>query len=151
CSAVPEILNTSTSSDSCPDCTSNAIRRSDVSFFTDVAVVSQTRPPATTGDDQPRPGTAVFQATLFVSLHSIGSPCSVECPWPPGPRNCGQSSVARDTACASHNSASIVAPNRIAESLPPSGGQVCKRALCGVRPAKCAVRGSGLQNRHYGV
>src|SRR6185436_17677578 len=100
-----------------------------------------TRPPATTGDDQPRPGTAVFQATFFVSLHSIGSPCSVECPWPPGPRNCGQSSVARDTACASHNSASIVAPNRIAESLPPSGGQVCKRALCGVRPANVQFGG----------
>src|SRR6185312_6257175 len=95
-------------------------------------------------DDQPRPGTAVFQATFFVSLHSIGSPCSVECPWPPGPRNCGQSSVARDPACASHNTARIVAPNRIAESLPPVrgsglqtctlGGQVCKTTLSGVCP-----------------
>src|SRR6185436_15340605 len=108
-----------------------------------------TRPPATTGDDQPRPGTAVFQATFFVSLHSIGSPCSVECPWPPGPRNCGQSSVARETACASHNSARIVAPNRIAESLPPSGGQVCKRALRGGQACKRAVRGSGLQNVRF--
>ena len=38
------------------------------------AVVSQTRPCATTGDDQPRPGTGVFHATFLTASHSTGSP-----------------------------------------------------------------------------
>ena len=53
--------------------TSNAIARSDAPFsLTDV--VSQTRPPATTGDDHPRPGTGVFQTTFCDSLQAIGRP-----------------------------------------------------------------------------
>src|SRR5688572_12524164 len=57
------------------------------------AVVSHTRPPATTGDDQPRPGTGVRHATFRPSPHSNGRFFSLECPCPPGPRNCGQSSA----------------------------------------------------------
>ena len=57
------------------------------------AVVTQTRPPATTGDDHPSPGTRVFHTTLRDSLHSNGTPRSVEWPWPVGPRNSGQSSA----------------------------------------------------------
>jgi len=37
------------------------------------AVVSQMRPSRTTGVDQPLCGIGVFQATLWVSLHSTGS------------------------------------------------------------------------------
>ena len=66
----------------CRSPASKASRRSDVSFFTAVAVVSHTRPPATTGDDHPRPGTGTFHATFFDSLHSSGSPRSVESPCP---------------------------------------------------------------------
>ena len=90
--------NTSTSSAGLPVSTSKASRRSDVSFFTAVAVVSQTRPPATTGDDQPRPGTGTFHAMFFDSLHSSGTPRSVDSPWPPGPRNCGQSCAHAESA-----------------------------------------------------
>src|SRR6478609_10350298 len=84
------ILKTSTLSASCPVAMSNAIRRSEMPRWS-TAVVSHTRPPPTTGDDQPRPGTGVFHATLRVSLHSSGSPRSLEWPSPSGPRNCGQS------------------------------------------------------------
>src|ERR1700730_7209215 len=70
---------TSTFTTSRPFSTSNARARSDAppSF---VAVVTQTRPPATTGDDHPRPGTGVLQVTFRDSLHSIGTPRSLECP-----------------------------------------------------------------------
>jgi hypothetical protein len=51
------------------------------------AVVIHTRPAATTGDDQPAPGTGTFHRTFVFSLHCTGSARSVECPWPSGPRN----------------------------------------------------------------
>src|SRR5438445_417024 len=44
---------------------------------------------AMTGDDQPDPGTATFQATFSVSLQVSGRPRAVEFPCPSGPRNCG--------------------------------------------------------------
>jgi hypothetical protein len=72
------------------------MRRSDVSRPAAVAVVNHTRPPETAGDDHPRPGTGIFHATFFDSLHSIGSPRSGDCPWPPGPRNCGQSCLSAE-------------------------------------------------------
>src|SRR5688500_15313361 len=56
-----------------------------------VDVVSHTRPAATTGDDQPSPGTGVFQSMFRYSVHSTGRFVSVEWPWPVGPRNCGHS------------------------------------------------------------
>lgn len=37
------------------------------------------------GDDQPRPGIAVFQRTFFVSLHVSGTFASSETPGPPRP------------------------------------------------------------------
>jgi hypothetical protein len=43
-----------------------------------IADVIQTRPPATTGDDHPSPGTRVFHITFRDSLHSSGKPRSVE-------------------------------------------------------------------------
>src|SRR5438552_2836886 len=67
-----------------------------------VDVVNHTRPPATTGEDQPRPGTGVFHTTLRDSLHSSGRPVSDEWPWPVGPRNCGQS-AARSSIAVSVN------------------------------------------------
>ena len=56
------------------------MRRSEASRPIAVAVVSQTRPSATTGDDQPRPVTGTFHATFCVSLHWVGTACSLECP-----------------------------------------------------------------------
>src|SRR5688572_20161238 len=67
------ILNTSTLTTSLPVAASKAIARSEMPRSS-TAVVSQTRPLATTGVDQPRPGTGDFHAMLLVSLHSTGSP-----------------------------------------------------------------------------
>ena len=39
-----------------------------------IAAVTHTRPPATTGDDHPEPGTNVFQITFRDSDHSNGKP-----------------------------------------------------------------------------
>ena len=50
------------------------------------AVVSQTRPPATTGDDQPRPARAPSRRRSSTrSIRAAGR--SRACPWPDGPRN----------------------------------------------------------------
>ena len=70
--------------------------------FCSTAVVSHTRPLATTGVDQPSPATGDFQTMFLVSLHSSGSPRSAEWPCAPGPRNSGHSSfVATDgKSCA---------------------------------------------------
>ena len=70
---------TSTFCASRPLSTSKAIARSDAPFSV-IAVVTQTRPPATDGEDHPRPGTGAFQITFCDSLHVIGTPRSAECP-----------------------------------------------------------------------
>ena len=82
--------NTSTLIASLPVATSNPSNRSERPLSS-TAVVSHTLPPETTGEDQPNPGSGVFQVTLRVSLHSSGRFCSREWPWPSGPRNAGQS------------------------------------------------------------
>src|SRR6266566_2317533 len=87
------IRNTSAFTISRPLWTSNASARSDAPVRSLTAVVIQTRPPDTAGDDHPRPGTGVFQRTLRDSLQSTGTPCSLEWPWPVGPRYCGHSSA----------------------------------------------------------
>src|SRR5687768_8232959 len=96
------MLKASTLTTSFPVATSNASTRNDT-LRCSIAVVIQTRPPATTGVDQPTPGVLVFQATFRPSPHVSGSPRAVECPWPPGPRNSGQS-------CAK---AAVATPNAI--------------------------------------
>jgi hypothetical protein len=60
----------------------------------------------TTGDEDPRPGTATFHFTFFVVLHSVGGDASVEEPLPNGPRQCDHSlaltiGVASDTTISS--------------------------------------------------
>ena len=67
---------TSTFTASRPVARSKASARSE----SPTAVVIQTRPPATTGEDHPVPGTGVFQTTFRDSLQSSGRPRSVECP-----------------------------------------------------------------------
>src|SRR5688572_26306664 len=84
------MLKASTLTTSRPVATSNASTRNDT-LRVSIAVVSHTRPPDTTGVDQPRPGSFVFHATFLPSPHVKGSPRSLEWPWPPGPRNSGQS------------------------------------------------------------
>ncbi len=42
------------------------------------------------GEDQPRPGTSAFQATLIVVDHFVGSVAIADTARPDGPRNCGQ-------------------------------------------------------------
>ena len=70
---------------------STLIARND--FPSSVAVVSQIRSPRIAGEDQPFPGISVFHLMFLLSLQVRGSPLSVECPWPGGPRNSGQSSA----------------------------------------------------------
>ena len=48
-----------------------------------------------TGEEYPCPGTADFHVMFFSSLHTMGMPFASECPWPSGPRNCGQSAEQR--------------------------------------------------------
>src|SRR5262245_62428503 len=79
--------NTSAFTASRPVSTSKAMARSDAAFRSRTAVVNQTRPSATTGEDHPNPGTAIFHFTFCDSLHSYGKPRSLECPCPVGPRN----------------------------------------------------------------
>ena len=50
-----------------------SIARTDSSVPSAVALVSQTREPQMTGEDQALPGRGVFQATFCVSLHWSGS------------------------------------------------------------------------------
>src|SRR5262245_51005365 len=49
--------------------------------------------PQMTGVAPPDPGIATRQARFSVRLHVVGSPFSVERPFPPGPRHCGQFSA----------------------------------------------------------
>src|ERR1700720_3047314 len=71
------------------------------------AVVSQTCLPRTTGDDQPLPGMAVFQAMLVFSSQVVGKPVDWETPAPLGPRNCVQESSA-PTGRARHIAVNII-------------------------------------------
>ena len=52
-----------------------------------VALVSQTMPSATTGDDQALPSIGTFQTTFSVSLQATGSDVARARPFPAGPRN----------------------------------------------------------------
>ena len=55
---------------------------------------------ASTGEDQPAPGKARFQATFSVELHRTGTSFAGECPCPVGPRNSGQSCAHRVSTTA---------------------------------------------------
>src|SRR5688572_10243870 len=118
------------------------------------AVVSHTRPPATTGDDQPRPGTGVRHATFRPSPHSNGRFFSLECPCPPGPRNCGQSSARAPALHAANirpnkgrNRALFIIeagriPERVSDSSRRGGGRGVERKVARRnegRRKKCAV------------
>src|SRR5205823_8300830 len=82
--------------------------------------VTKTRSPQTTGDDQPRPGISVRQATFFVVLHESGSFLpSATGPAEP-PRNCGQLSSARTTG-AQNNSPSTLNLRRM-QTIPSEMG-----------------------------
>src|SRR5260221_5612198 len=53
------------------------------------ADVTVTWSPHTIGEDQPRPGTSTFHATLIVVDHVVGSVAMADTARPDGPRNCG--------------------------------------------------------------
>src|SRR5262245_15158966 len=69
-----------------------------------------------TGEDQPRPGMATFQAMLSFSLQVTGSPTAGECPCPPGPRNSGHSTSAVFVSSATQSSPGASAITRTATS-----------------------------------
>jgi hypothetical protein len=77
------ILKTSVLTTSRPEVTSRPIKRREMTESSPLLLrvastaVTHTRPPAMTGDDHP-PLTGTFHAMFCVSLHSRGSPCSVE-------------------------------------------------------------------------
>ena len=72
------------------------------------AVVTNTRPPSTIGDDQPRPSSSATQRTFFRELHVVGRrESSAAIPRAPGPRKQGQESAvctgAAETTHAANN------------------------------------------------
>src|SRR6185503_6202875 len=68
-------------------------RREGLPFSSGIAVVTYRRPRRKIGEDQPRPGTSARQTIFEELLQLIGTFRALEIPWPPGPRNCGQSSA----------------------------------------------------------
>ena len=86
--AIGGTLNTSTLTTSLPVATSNASARSEMPRCS-TAVVIQTLPSATTGEDQPRPGHRRLPRDVLALAPLSGKPRSLEWPCPPGPRNCG--------------------------------------------------------------
>src|SRR5687767_1035962 len=46
-----------------------------------IAVVTNSRSPHTTGEDDPRPGISIFHRMFFVSLHSRGGSAVLETPF----------------------------------------------------------------------
>src|SRR3954465_5919812 len=58
-----------------------------------IAEVRYRRPGRNTGEDQPRPGISARQTMFEELLQWTGTFRALEIPWPPGPRNWGQSSV----------------------------------------------------------
>src|SRR5262249_34660384 len=81
--------NTSTSQIWRPVSGSKARTRRDSLADSLTAVVRNKRPPESTGEDQPWPGTTVFQATLRLVVHSKGK-FPETLPFPVDPRNSGQ-------------------------------------------------------------
>src|SRR5689334_22763751 len=73
------------------------------------AEVTNTRPPETIGEDQPRPGTSTDQATCSVADQRRGGAEPSAIPFPPGPRNCGQSVGGAGTASAAPASTAMAA------------------------------------------
>src|SRR5436305_1796765 len=88
-------LKTSTFQSTLPDLASRQSARSDWSALSGLpctspcgtAVVMYTLRATITGDDQPRPGTAVRQAMFFSGDHSVGRFLLSAYPCPVGPRN----------------------------------------------------------------
>src|SRR5436190_6661487 len=60
-----------------------------MALFVSTAVVRKTLSPASTGEDQPRPGMDCFQTTLLVEDQCTGRFVAIEIPCPVGPRNSG--------------------------------------------------------------
>lgn len=67
----------------------------------------------TVGKNHPSPGVDDLQATLLDSLHRMGTLVAGELPWPPGPRNSGQS-VSAVTAARPPGSAGSKMAQRLA-------------------------------------
>src|SRR5262249_16879863 len=58
-----------------------------------LACVTKTRSPQTAGVELPLSGSAAFQRTFSLGPHFTGRPFSPHGPWPPAPRQPGQSSA----------------------------------------------------------
>jgi hypothetical protein len=80
-------------------------------------VVRKTRLFETMGDDQPRPGISVFQATFSVADQRSGNPGASETPRASGPRNWGQSDRAADVMPPERNRARSQQNLRIGDVL----------------------------------
>src|SRR5436190_23668381 len=92
------------------------------------------RPALSTGDDQPSPEMGVFQATFLVLDHCTGTGRlrALECPWPSGPRNCGQSSACAAAAARSplnkHVRTALVRISKQAASSIPAASRPYQRS-----------------------
>src|SRR5262245_18999035 len=63
-----------------------------------LAWVMKTLLPQMTGVEFPLSGSLTFHLTFSVADHLSGRSVSLVCPWPVGPRNCGQLSALTDAA-----------------------------------------------------
>src|SRR5262245_59143544 len=90
-----------------------------------ITAVRKMRSPQTTGEEWPRPAIGVFHLMFLVSLHSVGTPVSVEMPCPPGPRHCDQLAAGPATAFVGFGLAAVDA---MANAATPSKADV-KRAF----------------------
>src|SRR5215216_2328573 len=87
------------------------------------AEVTNTRSPWTMGDDQPRPGSSVTQATLSLADQVTGRAAVSATAVPPGPRNCGQS------AAPSTDGAARATKKAMRKSGRVMGGRQCTAGL----------------------
>src|ERR1043166_2084170 len=96
-----------------------------------------------TGEDQPSPGTGAFHATLLVLDQCTGTLRAFECPWPSGPRNCGQSSACAAAAASSPLNKHVrTALFRISKQTASSIPAASRRYPHSTLPSESAFQGS---------
>src|SRR5438876_784937 len=98
------------------------------------------------GEDQPRPGTACFQTTFFLSLHSVGKLPLATMPCPVGPRNSGQFSARAAVAGKRQIATTRAGKDRIIRR-PPRGPCQALGGLSDRTGVECGSVSRSLPNR----
>src|SRR5882672_1983958 len=93
-----------------------------------MAEVTKIRFSHTMGDECPG-GRSAFHRMFFVELHSAGTRASIEMPWLPGPRHCGQFSAETVAVAAARMSATLKRLNGIMRNVYSSCSVVASSRL----------------------